>query len=91
MVLTAGVVAWSSRQTGPRGRTLLAWTLLIAAVTGVAMLVPGISSVGGLRLVYTVFDVALVVIALGAIVAAARDASVSDSPVDAPTEVAARA
>lgn len=34
----------------------LAWTLLIAAVAGVAMLVPGISSVGGLRLVYTVFD-----------------------------------
>jgi hypothetical protein len=55
------------------------------------MLVPGISSVAGLRLVYTVFDVALVVIAVGAIVAAARDAAVSDSPVNAPTEVAARA
>jgi hypothetical protein len=55
------------------------------------MLVPGISSVAGLRLVYTVFDVALVVIAIAAIVAAAREASVSDSPVHAATEVAARA
>jgi hypothetical protein len=91
VVLTAGVVALGSRQTGPRSRSLLAWTLFIAAVTGVAMLVPGISSVAGLRLVYTVFDVALVLIAVGAIVAAARDASVSDSPMDAPREVAARA